>query len=89
MGTKTVSQKTMATTVEAILGAVYKDGGDHALDTVLLALNVTHPFLEAVTLTLNPAFLSVPEKSFLLDSLSALTEILRPDVKGLRVPLWT
>lgn len=51
MGTTSVSQKTMATTVEAILGAVSVDGGENALAAVLVILELTHPFLEVVMLT--------------------------------------
>ncbi|KAK5214803.1 hypothetical protein LTR72_012078 [Exophiala xenobiotica] len=45
-GTPTVSDKTMATTVEAILGAVMLDGGADALSAVLLTLGLTHSLLE-------------------------------------------
>jgi ribonuclease-3 len=48
-GTLSVSDKTMATTVEAILGAVFIDGGADALSAVLATLGLTHQFLEAVT----------------------------------------
>ncbi|KAI1613948.1 ribonuclease III domain-containing protein [Exophiala viscosa] len=49
-GTLSVSNKTMATTVEAILGAVFMDGGADALGTVLVTLGLDrHPFLESVT----------------------------------------
>jgi ribonuclease-3 len=50
MGTAAVSQKTMATTVEAILGAVYMDGGESALAAVFVILGLTHPLLQVVTL---------------------------------------
>ena len=70
MGTAAVSQKTMATTVEAILGAVYRDGGERALAAVFVILGLTHPLLPLVTLI-----------HFLLDlkrflRLSTLTEFL-------------
>jgi ribonuclease-3 len=39
----------MATTVEAILGAVHLDSGDSALARVLQSLGLTHPLLEMVT----------------------------------------
>jgi ribonuclease-3 len=48
-GTLSVSDKTMATTIEAIHGAVLIDGGAGALSAVLVTLGLTHPFLEAVT----------------------------------------
>jgi ribonuclease III len=51
MGTPSVSKKTMATTVEAVLGAVYEDGGGNALVAVLAVLGLTHVFPEVVTLT--------------------------------------
>ena len=45
-GTVSVSQKTMATTMEAIFGAVFKDGGADALDAVLVKVGLTdHEFL--------------------------------------------
>lgn len=50
--TRFVSDKTMATTVEAILGAVYMDSGADALNAVLVTLGLTHRFLEAVTFIL-------------------------------------
>lgn len=42
----------MATTVEAILGAVFMDSGADALGAVLITLGLTHQFLEAVKLNL-------------------------------------
>ncbi|KAF1809634.1 ribonuclease III [Eremomyces bilateralis CBS 781.70] len=45
-GTTTLSAKTMATTVEAILGAVFIDGGDAALAQVMGTLGLTHTLLE-------------------------------------------
>lgn len=49
-GTKSVSNGTMATTVEAILVAVYLDGGMEALARVATGLGLTsHAFLQAVT----------------------------------------
>ncbi|KAK5061532.1 hypothetical protein LTR84_008076 [Exophiala bonariae] len=53
-GTTAISDKTMATTVEAILGAVFIDGGADVLGAVLLTLELTHQLLEAVTLNLLP-----------------------------------
>lgn len=48
-GTHNVSRKTMACTVEAILGAVYLDGGMEALQNVLAAMGVAHEYLHTVT----------------------------------------
>jgi len=48
-GTLTVSAKTMATTIQAILGAVHVDGGDAALAQVMASLGLTHALLEVVT----------------------------------------
>ena len=47
-GTFTVSGKTMATTVEAILGAVHIDGGDAALEHVMAHLGLHHELLNPV-----------------------------------------
>jgi dsRNA-specific ribonuclease len=44
-------EKTMATAVEAVLGAVHSDGGGNALLAVLAVLGLTHVFLKVVTLT--------------------------------------
>lgn len=44
-GTWEVSDAMMATTVEAILGAVHLDGGDEALTTVMDRLGLTHNLL--------------------------------------------
>ena len=44
-----MSDKTMATTVEAILGAVHVDGGDAALGMVMAKLGLTHTLLDVVT----------------------------------------
>lgn len=55
-GTNNVSNKTMATTIEAILGAVHRDGGDAALEKVMERLGLTHALLEAVTSNPPPAF---------------------------------
>ena len=41
----------MATTVEAILGAVYRDRGEGALAAVFVNLGLTHPYLQVVMLT--------------------------------------
>jgi ribonuclease-3 len=51
-GTAVVSPNTMATTVEAILGAAHVDGGDAALGHMMERLGLTHALLEAVTYTL-------------------------------------
>ena len=40
----------MATTMEALLGAVYLDGGVDAMKGVLETLGMIHPFLQVVTL---------------------------------------
>ncbi|KAF1807834.1 hypothetical protein P152DRAFT_324198 [Eremomyces bilateralis CBS 781.70] len=48
-GTTAVSDKTMATTVEAILGAVHVDGGNAALGLVMVKLGLTHALLDVVT----------------------------------------
>lgn len=42
-GTSSVSNKMMATAVEAILGAVHLDGGDVALRRVLTQLRIVNP----------------------------------------------
>lgn len=44
-GTVSVSPAMMATTVEAILGAVHLDGGDTALTMVMENLGLTHELL--------------------------------------------
>lgn len=49
-GTVTVSKKTMSTTVEALIGAVFKHSGLGAVKVAVQALGITHPYLEAVTL---------------------------------------
>lgn len=56
-GTPRVTANTMATTVEAILGAVYLDGGEDAVGRVLTTLGMTHEFLQAVTFTPSPPIL--------------------------------
>ena len=49
-GTFSVSQKTMATTVEATFGAVFKDGGADALNGLLVRLGLTdHEYLRPTT----------------------------------------
>jgi ribonuclease-3 len=58
-GTATVSDKTMATTVEAILGAVHIDGGDAALAQVMESLGLTHTLLEEVTYYLTHTIYSI------------------------------
>lgn len=44
----------MACTIEAILGAVYLDGGNDGLQEVLTTLGFTHEFLDLVTVNLLP-----------------------------------
>jgi len=82
-GTPSVSSKTMATTIEAICGAVFIDGGDDALGAVLATLGLTHPFLEVVTfnLALSPFFLIQGP-----DGPPYANRVLRPDVKGSTLP---
>lgn len=48
-GTVIVSEKMMATAVEAILGAVHLDGGLDALTTVMENLGIIDPLRESVT----------------------------------------
>ena len=48
-GTTQVSSNTMATTVQAILGAVHVDDGDVALARVMVTLGLIHDLLQAVT----------------------------------------
>lgn len=48
MGTRVVTEKVMATTVEAIFAAAFLDGGEDALAAVVLTLGMTHDLLEAV-----------------------------------------
>lgn len=48
-GTTSVSDKTMATTVEALFGAVYLDAGKEALGKVLVTLGITSKFMEVAT----------------------------------------
>jgi len=57
----------MATTIEAICGAVFLDGGDDALGAVLETLGLTHPFLEVVTfnLALSPFLLIFKDRMVL------------------------
>jgi len=50
-GTGTVSDKTMATTVEALIGAAFRDGGENALEHLLNTLGLDHEYLQSVTLT--------------------------------------
>ena len=57
-GTVSVSAATMATTVEAILGAVHLDGGEEALAAVMERLGLTHELLvQAVTFIALPLLL--------------------------------
>ncbi|KUL89264.1 hypothetical protein ZTR_03712 [Talaromyces verruculosus] len=56
-GTAVISQAMMATTVEAILGAVHLDGGDQALASVMIKLGLTSDLL--VTFTILPFVRSV------------------------------
>lgn len=48
-GTRAVSRKTMATTVEALIGAAYQDGGDLAVEQVVSQLGIDHEHFHAVT----------------------------------------
>lgn len=52
-GTVTVSDKTMATTVEALVGATFCDGGEDALAKLLDTLGLDHEYLTSVTLTIH------------------------------------
>lgn len=65
-GTLRVSTKTMATTIEALLGAVYLDGGRDAMYQVLQALGMIHPFLQVVTY--NPSTI-IKEQAMLVSTL--------------------
>ena len=49
-GTRKVSEKMMATAVEAVLGAVHLDGGDDALASVMDRLRIVDPFKNLVML---------------------------------------
>lgn len=51
-GTAVISQSMMATTVEAILGAVHLDGGDQALASVMINLGLTSDLLVMSTILL-------------------------------------
>jgi len=72
-GTATVSDKTMATTIEALIGAVFCDGGEVALEKVLETLQLDHEYLKSVTLTV----LSVPLESGAKHAVSA-NYVIRP-----------
>jgi ribonuclease-3 len=51
-GTPVVSPKTVATTLEAIIGAVYQDGGDEAVERVMRSLGFfDHPLLTVMSQT--------------------------------------
>lgn len=58
-GTPSVSAKTMACTAEAILGAVFLDGGADALERVITTLGLTHEFLPAVTVKILSFYLNM------------------------------
>lgn len=47
-GTTQVSAKSMATTIEAILGAVFLDRGEAAMQGVMSRLGLDHPLLQPV-----------------------------------------
>ena len=49
-GIRTVSDAMMATTVEAILGAVHLEGGDETLSMVMDNLGLTHDLLTTISL---------------------------------------
>ena len=42
----------MATTIEALIGAVFCDGGEEALEKVLETLQLDHEYLKSVMLTI-------------------------------------
>jgi dsRNA-specific ribonuclease len=46
-----VSEKTMATTMEALIGGVFCDSGEEALEKLLETLGLDHEYLKPVTLT--------------------------------------
>lgn len=56
-GTVNISRDMMATAVEAILGAVHLDGGDHALASVMINLGLTSDLLVTST---TPPFVFSP-----------------------------
>lgn len=51
-GTATVTDKTMATTMEALIAATFCDGGENALEKLLETLGLDHEYLKQVTLTI-------------------------------------
>lgn len=55
-GTPSVSNKTLATTVEAIIAAVKLDGGETAVKKVLTQLKLNHKLLQVVMLRTLPSF---------------------------------
>jgi len=51
-GATAVSEKTMATTVEALIAAAFYDGGEDALEKLLDTLGLDHEYMHSVTLTI-------------------------------------
>lgn len=72
-----MSLKTTATTVEALLGAVYLDVGRDALVSVLTVLGLIHPLIPVVTFTI--LILILRAETTLI---STLTKFLDRDVGG-------
>lgn len=58
-----VSLNMLATSVEAIVGAVHMDAGDEAVDRIMLAFGLSSNMLPQVTLKLSLMFFSFSYKS--------------------------
>ncbi|KAK4078892.1 hypothetical protein Purlil1_11830 [Purpureocillium lilacinum] len=68
-GTVNISTAMMATAMEAIMGAVFLDGGGEALDRVMARLGLTHPLLDLVkSTTLHP--FQIPNLNVYYDTLT-------------------
>jgi hypothetical protein len=58
-GTPNVTDSMMATAVEAVLGAVFEDGGDGALARVMTQLRIGNPFENLVMFKSSPSHLCI------------------------------